>query len=125
MTSGAPGQAVWKKTFTSSPQSVLWNRTQHTGEDRLLHPTVSEAKSSSSSSSNHSDNFLLRAGSSPLEVPQRRWESNSYLALQFGFLPIELGCVDGSERIRTKIGLAAFPSFACYTFCSFYCPRSH
>ncbi|XP_075430485.1 phosphatidylinositol-3,5-bisphosphate 3-phosphatase MTMR14 isoform X2 [Ascaphus truei] len=72
MTSGAPGQAVWKKTFTSSPQSVLWNRTQHTGEDRLLHPTVSEAKSSSSSSSNHSDNFLLRAGSSPLEVPQRR-----------------------------------------------------
>ncbi|XP_073500896.1 phosphatidylinositol-3,5-bisphosphate 3-phosphatase MTMR14 isoform X4 [Phyllobates terribilis] len=65
---GAQSHAVWKKTHTSSPQAAAWNRTS---EDHLLLPSGTEAKSSSSSSSNHSDIFL-RAGSSPLEVPQRR-----------------------------------------------------
>ncbi|XP_073425774.1 phosphatidylinositol-3,5-bisphosphate 3-phosphatase MTMR14 isoform X3 [Dendrobates tinctorius] len=65
---GAQSHAVWKKTHTSSPQAAVWNRTS---EDHLLPPSGTEAKSSSSSSSNHSDIFL-RAGSSPLEVPQRR-----------------------------------------------------
>ncbi|XP_073500895.1 phosphatidylinositol-3,5-bisphosphate 3-phosphatase MTMR14 isoform X3 [Phyllobates terribilis] len=67
---GAQSHAVWKKTHTSSPQAAAWNRTS---EDHLLLPSGTEAKSSSSSSSNHSDIFL-RAGSSPLEVPQRRWD---------------------------------------------------
>ncbi|XP_075690191.1 phosphatidylinositol-3,5-bisphosphate 3-phosphatase MTMR14 isoform X4 [Rhinoderma darwinii] len=68
MTFGAQSHAVWKKTHTSSPQAAVWSRTS---EDHLLQPSGTEAKSSSSSSSNHSDIFL-RAGSSPLEVPQRR-----------------------------------------------------
>ncbi|XP_073448097.1 phosphatidylinositol-3,5-bisphosphate 3-phosphatase MTMR14 isoform X2 [Aquarana catesbeiana] len=68
MTFGAQSHAVWKKTHTSSPHAALWNRT---AEEHLFYPPGAEAKSSSSSSSNHSD-VLLRAGSSPLEVPQRR-----------------------------------------------------
>ncbi|NP_001089884.1 myotubularin related protein 14 S homeolog [Xenopus laevis] len=71
MSFGNQGQAIWKKTHASSPQSVFWNRAQSSAEDRPLQPAVIEAKSSSSSSSNHSDHFL-RPGSSPLEVPQRR-----------------------------------------------------
>ncbi|XP_072276789.1 phosphatidylinositol-3,5-bisphosphate 3-phosphatase MTMR14 isoform X2 [Pyxicephalus adspersus] len=73
MTSGAQSHAVWKKTRPSSPQTVLWNRT---AEELMLHPPGAEAKLSSSSSSNHSD-ILLRAGSSPLEVPQRRSADHS------------------------------------------------
>ncbi|KAM4643742.1 phosphatidylinositol-3,5-bisphosphate 3-phosphatase MTMR14 isoform 1-T1 [Discoglossus pictus] len=76
MTFGAQSHAVWKKTHTSSPQSVLWYRSPPTAEERLVQPVVGEAKSSSSSSSNHSDNFL-RTGSSPLEVPQRRSADHS------------------------------------------------
>ncbi|KAE8612436.1 hypothetical protein XENTR_v10012854 [Xenopus tropicalis] len=71
MTFGNQGQAVWKKTRASSPQTVFWSRGQPSAEDRPFQPAVTEAKSSSSSSSNHSDHFL-RPGSSPLEVPQRR-----------------------------------------------------
>ncbi|VTJ76610.1 Hypothetical predicted protein [Marmota monax] len=65
---GAQTRAAWRKNHSSSPQSVLWNRPQPS-EDRLpSHPGLVEAKSSSSSSSNHSDN-VFRMGSSPLEVP--------------------------------------------------------
>ncbi|KAM5233760.1 phosphatidylinositol-3,5-bisphosphate 3-phosphatase MTMR14 isoform 5-T6 [Hipposideros larvatus] len=68
---GAQTQAAWRKGHSSSPQSVLWNRPQPS-EDRLpSHQGLVEAKSSSSSSSNHSDNFF-RIGSSPLEVPKAR-----------------------------------------------------
>ncbi|XP_069332178.1 phosphatidylinositol-3,5-bisphosphate 3-phosphatase MTMR14 isoform X14 [Eulemur rufifrons] len=68
---GAQTQAAWRKSHSSSPQSVLWNRPQPS-EDRLpSHQGLVEAKSSSSSSSNHSDNFF-RMGSSPLEVPKPR-----------------------------------------------------
>ncbi|XP_034631769.1 myotubularin-related protein 14 isoform X3 [Trachemys scripta elegans] len=81
MPAGAQTQAAWgklmshpglllscrRKSRTSSPQTVLWSRTPQS-EDR---PPYQEAKSSSSSSSNHSDTFL-RAGSSPLEVPKPR-----------------------------------------------------
>ncbi|OCT83424.1 myotubularin related protein 14 S homeolog isoform X2 [Xenopus laevis] len=76
MSFGNQGQAIWKKTHASSPQSVFWNRAQSSAEDRPLQPAVIEAKSSSSSSSNHSDHFL-RPGSSPLEVPQRRSADHS------------------------------------------------
>ncbi|XP_066899625.1 myotubularin-related protein 14 isoform X12 [Kogia breviceps] len=68
---GAHTQAAWRKSHSSSPQSVFWNRPQPS-EDRLpSHQALVEAKSSSSSSSNHSDNFF-RLGSSPLEVPKPR-----------------------------------------------------
>uniref|UniRef100_A0A8C4P3C7 Myotubularin related protein 14 n=1 Tax=Dromaius novaehollandiae TaxID=8790 RepID=A0A8C4P3C7_DRONO len=70
MPAGAQAQAAWRKSCASSPQAVLWNRTQQS-EDRLLSTGMVEAKSSSSSSSTHSDNFL-RIGSSPLEVPKSR-----------------------------------------------------
>uniref|UniRef100_A0A8C3SYL9 Myotubularin related protein 14 n=1 Tax=Chelydra serpentina TaxID=8475 RepID=A0A8C3SYL9_CHESE len=67
MAAGVQTQAAWRKSRTSSPQTVLWSRTPQS-EDR---PPYQEAKSSSSSSSNHSDTFL-RVGSSPLEVPKPR-----------------------------------------------------
>nr|XP_034367481.1 myotubularin-related protein 14 isoform X5 [Arvicanthis niloticus] len=68
---GAPTQAAWRKSHSSSPQSMLWSRPQPS-EDRLpSHHGLTEAKSSSSSSSNHSDTFF-RMGSSPLEVPKPR-----------------------------------------------------
>ncbi|KAM4721948.1 phosphatidylinositol-3,5-bisphosphate 3-phosphatase MTMR14 [Rhinophrynus dorsalis] len=68
---GAQSQAQRKKTHTSSPQPVFWNKPQTSAEDCLLQTAGTEARSSSSSSSNHSDHFT-RPGSSPLEVPQRR-----------------------------------------------------
>ncbi|GAB1291143.1 Myotubularin-related protein 14 [Apodemus speciosus] len=71
---GAPTQAAWRKSHSPSPQSMLWIRPQPS-EDRLpSHHGLSEAKSSSSSSSNHSDTFF-RMGSSPLEVPKPRSEA--------------------------------------------------
>uniref|UniRef100_A0A670ZC30 Myotubularin related protein 14 n=1 Tax=Pseudonaja textilis TaxID=8673 RepID=A0A670ZC30_PSETE len=59
-----------RKNCASSPQAVLWNRTQQP-EDRLPIQSTLDARSSSSSSSNHSENFS-RLGSSPLEVPKTR-----------------------------------------------------
>ncbi|XP_027556284.1 myotubularin-related protein 14 isoform X3 [Neopelma chrysocephalum] len=75
MPAGAQAQAAWRKSCASSPQAVLWSRAQQS-EDRLPSTGVVEVKSSSSSSSTHSDNFL-RIGSSPLEVPRSRLVSAS------------------------------------------------
>ncbi|XP_060036747.1 myotubularin-related protein 14 isoform X6 [Erinaceus europaeus] len=71
LSAGTQTQAAWRKSHSSSPQSVLWSRPQPP-EDRLPpHQGLLEARSSSSSSSNHSDGFF-RTGSSPLEVPKPR-----------------------------------------------------
>ncbi|KAM6256770.1 phosphatidylinositol-3,5-bisphosphate 3-phosphatase MTMR14 isoform 2-T2 [Porphyrio hochstetteri] len=75
MPAGAQAQAAWRKSCASSPQAVLWSRAQQS-EDRLPSTGTIEVKSSSSSSSTHSDNFL-RIGSSPLEVPRSRLVSAS------------------------------------------------
>ncbi|XP_031462931.1 myotubularin-related protein 14 isoform X3 [Phasianus colchicus] len=75
MPAGAQAQATWRKSSASSPQAVLWSRAQQS-EDRLPSAGMVEVKSSSSSSSTHSDNFL-RIGSSPLEVPRSRLVSAS------------------------------------------------
>ncbi|XP_050835422.1 myotubularin-related protein 14 isoform X3 [Serinus canaria] len=75
MPAGAQTQAAWRKSCASSPQAVLWSRAQQS-EDRLPSTGMVEVKSSSSSSSTHSDNFL-RIGSSPLEVPRSRLVSAS------------------------------------------------
>ncbi|XP_033922329.1 phosphatidylinositol-3,5-bisphosphate 3-phosphatase MTMR14 isoform X2 [Melopsittacus undulatus] len=75
MPAGAQAQAAWRKSCASSPQAVLWSRAQQS-EDRLPSTGIVEVKSSSSSSSTHSDNFL-RIGSSPLEVPRSRLVSAS------------------------------------------------
>ncbi|XP_063147489.1 myotubularin-related protein 14 isoform X1 [Candoia aspera] len=70
MLTGPQTQASWRKNCASSPQSVLWNRTQQP-EERLPAQGTLDARSSSSSSSNHSESFS-RLGSSPLEVPKAR-----------------------------------------------------
>ncbi|XP_062356482.1 myotubularin-related protein 14 isoform X6 [Cinclus cinclus] len=75
MPAGTQAQAAWRKSCASSPQAVLWSRAQQS-EDRLPSTGMVEVKSSSSSSSTHSDNFL-RIGSSPLEVPRSRLVSAS------------------------------------------------
>ncbi|XP_069871580.1 phosphatidylinositol-3,5-bisphosphate 3-phosphatase MTMR14 isoform X2 [Dipodomys merriami] len=98
---GAQTQAAWRKSCSSSPQSVLWNRPQPS-EDRLpSHPGLAEAKSSSSSSSNHSDNFF-RMGSSPLEVPRPRSVDHplpgSSLSTDFGSWQMVTGCGSIQER---------------------------
>ncbi|XP_013987625.1 myotubularin-related protein 14 isoform X2 [Salmo salar] len=75
--SGQPlGASSWRKGHTSSPQTVLWNRPDPMHE-RLAHPLSQEAKSSSSSSSNQSEQGFTRAGSSPMSVPGRRCPSPS------------------------------------------------
>uniref|UniRef100_A0A674EVE6 Myotubularin related protein 14 n=1 Tax=Salmo trutta TaxID=8032 RepID=A0A674EVE6_SALTR len=75
--SGQPlGASSWRKGHTSSPQTVLWNRPDPMHE-RLAHPLSQEAKSSSSSSSNQSEQGFARAGSSPMSVPGRRCPSPS------------------------------------------------
>ncbi|XP_015989997.1 myotubularin-related protein 14 isoform X6 [Rousettus aegyptiacus] len=98
---GAQTQAAWRKSHSSSPQSVLWNRPQPS-EDRLpSHQGLVEAKSSSSSSSNHSDNFF-RLGSSPLEVPKARSVDHplpgSSLSTDFGSWQMVTGCGSIQER---------------------------
>lgn len=97
---GAQTQASWRKSHSSSPQSVLWNRPQ-LSEDRLpSHQGLGEAKSSSSSSSNHSDFF--RMGSSPLEVPKPRSVDHplpgSSLSTDFGSWQMVTGCGSIQER---------------------------
>ncbi|XP_055114934.1 myotubularin-related protein 14 isoform X3 [Symphalangus syndactylus] len=98
---GALTQAAWRKSHSSSPQSVLWNRPQPS-EDRLpSHQGLAEARSSSSSSSNHSDNFF-RMGSSPLEVPKPRSVDHplpgSSLSTDYGSWQMVTGCGSIQER---------------------------
>uniref|UniRef100_A0A8C5D076 Myotubularin related protein 14 n=1 Tax=Gadus morhua TaxID=8049 RepID=A0A8C5D076_GADMO len=66
----AQGLMNQKKGPTSSPQTMVWSKPPHL-EDHLYHP-LGEARSSSSSSSNQSEQGITRAGSSPLAVPGRR-----------------------------------------------------
>ncbi|XP_017533134.3 phosphatidylinositol-3,5-bisphosphate 3-phosphatase MTMR14 isoform X1 [Manis javanica] len=83
---GAQTQAAWRKSHSSSPQSVLWNWPQPLEDCLPSHQGLVEAKSSSSSSSNHSDNFF-RMGSSPLEVPKPRSPSEKGLMKLSSCLP--------------------------------------
>ncbi|XP_038628906.1 myotubularin-related protein 14 isoform X1 [Tachyglossus aculeatus] len=97
---GAQTQAAWKKNRTSSPQTVLWNRSQQP-EDKTPNQGVAEAKSSSSSSSNHSENFF-RIGSSPLEVPKPRSVDHSMpgssISTDFGSWQMVSGCGSIQEQ---------------------------
>lgn len=98
---GAPTQAAWRKSHSSSPQSMLWSRPQPSEERLPSHHGLTEAKSSSSSSSNHSDNFF-RMGSSPLEVPKPRSVDHplpgSSLSTDFGSWQLVSGCGSIQER---------------------------
>uniref|UniRef100_A0A8C2WAY0 Myotubularin related protein 14 n=1 Tax=Cyclopterus lumpus TaxID=8103 RepID=A0A8C2WAY0_CYCLU len=84
-----------RKGPTSSPQMVVWNKPNPLDE-HLSHP-LSEARSSSSSSSNQSEHMATRTGSSPLAVPGRRLaadytRSGSSLSTEFGSWQIVSGC---------------------------------
>ncbi|XP_006506890.1 myotubularin-related protein 14 isoform X4 [Mus musculus] len=98
---GAPTQAAWRKSHSSSPQSMLWSRPQPSEERLPSHHGLTEAKSSSSSSSNHSDNFF-RMGSSPLEVPKPRSVDHplpgSSLSTDFGSWQLVSGCGSIQDR---------------------------
>ncbi|XP_064580238.1 myotubularin-related protein 14 isoform X1 [Zonotrichia leucophrys gambelii] len=111
MPAGAQAQAAWRKSCASSPQAVLWSRAQQS-EDRLPSTGMGEVKSSSSSSSAHSDNFL-RIGSSPLEVPRSRSADHSLpgssVSTDFGSWQMVTGC--GS--IREQASLSADASLPC------------
>ncbi|XP_061075478.1 myotubularin-related protein 14 isoform X2 [Conger conger] len=88
-------QGPWRKARTSSPQMVVWNKAPPT-EERLLHP-LTDAKSSSSSSSNQSEQGFSRTGSSPLAVPGRGSvgeyaRSGSSMSTEYGSWQIVSGC---------------------------------
>uniref|UniRef100_G3PBN4 Myotubularin related protein 14 n=1 Tax=Gasterosteus aculeatus aculeatus TaxID=481459 RepID=G3PBN4_GASAC len=79
----------------SSPQMVVCNK-PHPLDEHLFHP-LSEARSSSSSSSNQSEHAATRTGSSPLAVPGRRLaadytRSGSSLSTEYGSWQIVSGC---------------------------------
>ncbi|KAF3689368.1 Myotubularin-related protein 14 [Channa argus] len=93
--SSQPQASSWRKTTTSSPQMVVWNK-QNPLDEHISHP-LNEARSSSSSSSNQSDHGITRTGSSPLAVPGRRLaaeytRSSSSLSTEYGSWQIVSGC---------------------------------
>uniref|UniRef100_A0A8C7UJE3 Myotubularin related protein 14 n=1 Tax=Oncorhynchus mykiss TaxID=8022 RepID=A0A8C7UJE3_ONCMY len=79
-----------RKGHTSSPQTVLWNRPDPMHE-RLAHPLGQEAKSSSSSSSNQSEQGFTRAGSSPMLAAEYA-QSGSSLSMDYGSWQLVSGC---------------------------------
>ncbi|XP_007441924.2 myotubularin-related protein 14 isoform X1 [Python bivittatus] len=109
MLTGPQTQASWRKNCASSPQAVLWNRTQQP-EDRLPVQGTLDARSSSSSSSNHSENFS-RLGSSPLEVPKTR---SADLSLPGSSISTDFGSwqlVTGSGSIQEQTDSSSLSSF--------------
>uniref|UniRef100_UPI0025411050 myotubularin-related protein 14 n=1 Tax=Euleptes europaea TaxID=460621 RepID=UPI0025411050 len=105
MPAGSQTQAAWRKNCASSPQTVLWSRAQQP-EDRPLFQNVLEARSSSSSSSNHSENFS-RLGSSPLEVPKARSADHSLpgssISTDFGSWQMVTGSGSVQEQADSPI----------------------
>uniref|UniRef100_A0A674EWD3 Myotubularin related protein 14 n=1 Tax=Salmo trutta TaxID=8032 RepID=A0A674EWD3_SALTR len=101
--SGQPlGASSWRKGHTSSPQTVLWNRPDPMHE-RLAHPLSQEAKSSSSSSSNQSEQGFARAGSSPMLAAEYA-RSGSSLSTDYGSWQLVSGC--GSIHDRGQVAAA-------------------
>ncbi|XP_061543566.1 myotubularin-related protein 14 isoform X1 [Phycodurus eques] len=99
--SSQPPLPTWKKGTASSPPMVIWNK-QNPLDEQLPHP-LSEARPSSSSSSNHSDHAVTRAGSSPLAVPGPRFaadctRSGSSLSTEYGSWQIVSGCGSIHDR---------------------------
>ncbi|KAM3842157.1 phosphatidylinositol-3,5-bisphosphate 3-phosphatase MTMR14-like [Diretmus argenteus] len=92
--SSQPQASSWRKGPASSPQTVVWSKPSLMDE-HLSHP-LSEARSSSSSSSNQSEQGVTRTGSSPLAVPGRRLpdypRSGSSLSTEYGSWQIVSGC---------------------------------
>ncbi|XP_074054731.1 phosphatidylinositol-3,5-bisphosphate 3-phosphatase MTMR14 isoform X2 [Macrotis lagotis] len=97
----AQTQAAWRKSHSSSPQTVPWTRPQQSEDRQPSYQGIVDAKFSSSSSSNHSDNFF-RTGSSPLEVPKTRSEDHSLpgssISTDYGSWQMVTGCGSIQER---------------------------
>ncbi|XP_077385406.1 phosphatidylinositol-3,5-bisphosphate 3-phosphatase MTMR14 [Festucalex cinctus] len=93
--SSQPSLSTWKKGTTSSSEMVVWNK-QNLLDEQLPHPS-NDARSSSSSSSNHSEHIITCTGSSPLAVPSPRFardytRSGSSLSTEYGSWQIVSGC---------------------------------
>ncbi|MBN3270672.1 MTMRE protein, partial [Polyodon spathula] len=103
ISAGPQAQAAWRKGRTSSPQNVLWSK-HHPLEDKPLYPGVVEAKSSSSSSSNQSENNFMRPGSNPLPVPGSNPSAGEYahsgssVSTNYGSWQIVSGCGSINDR---------------------------
>ncbi|KAK1158506.1 myotubularin-related protein 14 isoform X1 [Acipenser oxyrinchus oxyrinchus] len=103
ISAGPQAQAAWRKGRTSSPQNVLWSK-HHPLEDKPLYPGVAEAKSSSSSSSNQSENNFMRPGSNPLPVPGSNPSAGEYarsgssVSTNYGSWQIVSGCGSINDR---------------------------
>ncbi|XP_075014918.1 phosphatidylinositol-3,5-bisphosphate 3-phosphatase MTMR14 isoform X2 [Calonectris borealis] len=136
MPAGAQAQAAWRKSCASSPQAVLWSRAQQS-EDRLPSAGMVEVKSSSSSSSTHSDNFL-RIGSSPLEVPRSRclWQRQRLEDLLYLISPnhigfaVVVGCFPRPSTLPSQLASLWHGCNVLQTCCSYrlgdwsWCPSS-
>lgn len=101
--------ACWRKGPSPSPQ-IVWNRL----EDGVPHP-LSEARSSSSSSSNQSDHLLTHTGSSPLAVPGTRLRvehprSASSVSTEYGSWQIVSGCGSIHDHTQFPIPTASVSS---------------
>ncbi|MGH0158333.1 UNVERIFIED_CONTAM: hypothetical protein FKN15_060336 [Acipenser sinensis] len=118
ISAGPQAQAAWRKGRTSSPQNVLWSK-YHPLEDKPLYPGVAEAKSSSSSSSNQSENNFMRPGSNPLPVPGSNplavpggrstgeyARSGSSVSTNYGSWQIVSGCGSINDQERKDRGSA-------------------
>ncbi|XP_016350100.1 myotubularin-related protein 14-like, partial [Sinocyclocheilus anshuiensis] len=101
LTTSGPQASNGRKGMPLSSHSVHWNRPL-ASEERMPN-IITEAsplgsfKSSSSSSSNHSDQNVTRTGSTPLAVPGRRprveyARSGSSLSTDYGSWQIVSGC---------------------------------
>uniref|UniRef100_H3AX60 Myotubularin related protein 14 n=1 Tax=Latimeria chalumnae TaxID=7897 RepID=H3AX60_LATCH len=110
ISSGMQYQAAWRRVRTSSPQTCVWSKT-YLPDERVLYPTLVEARSSSSSSSNQSECGYLREGSSPLAVPERRSAEysrpGSSVSMECGSWQIVSGC--GSVHDQRSITESPLP----------------
>ncbi|KAM8867137.1 phosphatidylinositol-3,5-bisphosphate 3-phosphatase MTMR14 [Synchiropus picturatus] len=108
----------WRKDTTSSPQMVVWNKLSSLDEQSSV--MFSEAKSSSSSSSNQSEHVLTHTGSSPLAVPGRRVTSDSgrpgsSVSTEYGSWQIVSGCGSIHDATHLPPSLASSASCAVAT----------
>ncbi|XP_055019192.1 myotubularin-related protein 14 isoform X3 [Boleophthalmus pectinirostris] len=104
-----PAAACWRKGPSPSPQ-VMWNRVEESTPHQL-----SEARSSSSSSSNQSDHGPTHTGSSPLAVPGRRFivdsaRSASSVSTEYGSWQIVSGCGSIHDHANFPVPTASVSS---------------
>ncbi|XP_034725568.1 myotubularin-related protein 14 isoform X1 [Etheostoma cragini] len=120
-----PQPSSWRKGPASSPQMVVWNKA-HPLDEHFSHP-LTEARSSSSSSSNQSEHGATRIGSSPLAVPGRRLaadytRSGSSLSTEYGSWQIVSGCGSIHDHAHFPPPLASAFSSSSAVAAAYDCP---